>query len=396
MATTKKKTTTKKKAASKKAASKKAAPEKENPIKQKPSYDGVVFTQSRMASFLECERKEWFQYQAGGAGIEPAIPQDYYIEGSLGHYALYHWYKNWERGGIMFRKLMVDQINKQIEEMGPIDPAVDDKLRTKLSAMIGACHGYKVVHKSDFDKYEVLATEQVFEVEFAGVLWKGKVDLALRDKKEGTIGYFEHKFLQQFSLNDYLTLPLNLQALLYVVGFKSLFGKYPDWYQWNIIKKSQLRRKGLKPAKGQMAANPEPWDLYETRVQEQYVNEPDKMFMRPPPRIVEAKPLEVLESNLTTHVESWKRVKDKGEIPPCRWPSCVGKFGTGCKFAAACTAQMQGKGEGWDASECSGLYRPKESVHPELEPVEELSPTAKKQLAKEDQQRKDKKANVKK
>jgi len=32
----------------------------------------LVFTQTRMNTFLECERKEWFQFQAGGNGVGPA------------------------------------------------------------------------------------------------------------------------------------------------------------------------------------------------------------------------------------------------------------------------------------------------------------------------------------
>lgn len=328
--------------------------------------DELVFTQSRMNVFLECERKEWFQYQAGGCGVESAVPQDYYIEGSLGHYALCFWYKNWERNGMMLRANMIKRIEKQIKDMGPITPEVDDQIRTKLAAMVGACHGYKTVYRSDFDKYEVLAVEKEFEVPFAGVKWKGKLDLAVRNKKDKTMGYWEHKFLQNFALDDYITLPLNLQALLYIVGFKSLFDKYPDWYQWNVIRKSQLRRTGMKPRKGELTANPEQWTQFETRVQAQYVEEPERMFMRPPPKMVEAKPLEVLEHDLSIHIESWKRIHDTGTIPPCRWPSCVGMYGSACKFAAACTAQMQGHKDGWNASECAGLYRPKKVLHPEL------------------------------
>jgi len=50
---------------------------------QKARQGRGVFTQSRMNTFLECERKEFYAYQVGGVGVCPAVTADYYIEGSL-------------------------------------------------------------------------------------------------------------------------------------------------------------------------------------------------------------------------------------------------------------------------------------------------------------------------
>jgi hypothetical protein len=41
-------------------------------------------------------------------------------------------------------------------------------------------------------------------------------------------------------------------------------------------------------------------------------------------------------------------------------------FGKTCDFIQACTARLLGRGEGWDAPECQGLYKLKECQHEEL------------------------------
>ena len=118
---------------------------------------------------------------------------------------------------------------------------------------------------------------------------------------------------------------------------------------------------------GDAAKMPESLLEYEARVQSQYTTEPDKMFFRPPPRLVEEKALEAVKQNLAAHVEQWKRINAEGKLPPMRWCSCSGMYGKPCFFGPACVAESVGHKQGWNAPECSGLYRVKQVQHPELE-----------------------------
>lgn len=327
--------------------------------------DKIIFTQSRMGRFLECERKEWFSYQVGGVGLQPAVTEDYFIEGELGHYALAMWYETGahskNKQPLMLRDNMQKRINELIAGMGTLSPEQDNEMRAKMAAMVGACNGYRIVNKDDFKRWEILAIEKEFEIEIAGITFRGKLDLIVKD--DSGIGFIEHKFLRDFSVDNWVNLPLNLQQLMYSMGCQKIVGEAPKWYQWDIVKKSGLRRKGMT-GEGKI---PESLLEYEARVQSQYTTEPEKMFFRPPPRMVEVKALESVQAHLTAHIESWRRVNEGGKLPPMRWPSCAGMYGKGCFFGPACVAESVGHKQGWNAPECSGLYRLKDAQHPELE-----------------------------
>jgi len=333
--------------------------------------ESLVFTQTRMNTFLECERKEWFQFQAGGCGVESAVKEDYFIEGEFGHYVLKHWYQTGKASKgerpLMLRENMIKRIKAMLDEIPNADMDKVNDINRKLTAMIGACCAYKLVYREDFKRFDILAVESPFEIELGGIKFAGRIDLALHDKDTKTDGFMEHKFLQAFSLENFTNLPLNLQQLVYSMGFEQVTGKLPSWYRWNIVKKSMLRRKGMEPKKGEVVAHPEQLVEFEARVQAQYMEEQDKMFFRPPPRRVEATALEQVRADITAHIENWKRINAEGKVPPMRWSSCEGRYATGCMFGPACTAVLAGHKQGWNAPECRGLYRPKEVLHPELE-----------------------------
>lgn len=328
--------------------------------KQQDDNKVSVFSQSRLMSFMTCPRKEYYQYRISGVGISPAVPETYFVEGDFGHYALMFYYKN----RTMLKENMVKRINKSMDALGAITPEYEQDLRQDLAAMTGACNAYKQIYKKDFTQYEVLFIEKQFEVEIAGYTFRGKLDLGLKDKSDGTCGFFEHKFLSQFSLSNYTNLPLNIQQLIYSLGFKEITGAYPTWYRWNIIKKSSLRRKGLKPAKGMAVAVPENLLEFEARVQQQYMDEPEKMFFRPPPRLVEAEALKRVADIVEAHMKLWEAGCSKPAL--MNLSSCEGKYNSACAYAPACTAFMSGHKDGWNAPECTGMYKVKEEQHPEL------------------------------
>ena len=319
-----------------------------------------VFSQTRLMTYMTCPRKEYYQFRIKDVGITPAQPESYFVEGEFGHYALMYFYKN----KAMLRENLLKRIKYAIDALGAITPDYDAELKQDLAAMMGACNAYKMLYRDDFKKYEVLFIEKEFEVQIAGYTFRGKLDLGLKDVSDGTTGFFEHKFLSQFNLNNYTSLPLNVQQLIYSLGFKQITGEFPAWYRWNIIKKSALRRKGLKPAKGMAVANPENLLEFEARVQQQYMEEPDKMFFRPPPRMVEGEPLKKITEIVEAYMQQWESSLTK---PPLLClSSCEGKYNNACAYAPACTAYMSGHKDGWNAPECTGMYKMKEAQHPEL------------------------------
>ena len=337
---------------------------------KKNSEEIQVFTQSRMSDFMTCPRLEWYRYQAGGCGVKMAQTESFFLEGEMGHYALMHWYKNAKTGGLMLRKNLIKRVNDKIDEQGEITPDQYQSLQAKLSAIIGACHAYKAHYKPDLTKWKFKTIEGKFEVEICGVLWRGRVDLGVEEEDEkgnSSLGFIEHKFLTQFNVDDYNVLPISLQQLIYSKGFESLMKKLPQWYRWNVIKKSSLRRKGMTKKKDGSMPIPEPLIEYETRVQDQYTKEPEKMLIRTPPRLVDPKALDMVEQSLGFYLDSHTEMANSKELPPMCFASCTGRYGKACSFAPACIAYMAGHKEGYNAPECRGLYRAKEVQHEELE-----------------------------
>jgi hypothetical protein len=260
---------------------------------------------------------------------------------------------------------MIKRIKKTFDDMGAITPEYEQELNQDLAAMIGACLAYKQIYKDDAKKYKILFIEKEFTVLIGGFTFKGRIDLGLENVKDGTKGFMEHKFLSQFSLSNFTNLPLNIQQLIYCLGFKEITGEFPVWYTWNIIKKSQLRRKGTKPAKGMAVAVPENLLEFEARCTQQYLEDPDKMFFRPPPRLVDMKALDRVHKMVEAYLTQWESMI--GKDPMMCLSSCEGKYNNACAYAPACTTFMSGKKDGWDAPECLGMYKLKEYLHPELE-----------------------------
>lgn len=311
-------------------------------------------TYSRLSTFLKCPMLEYYQYRVGGVGLKLTAPYTPFIEGELGHYALHHFYKS----GRMLRDNLSKRIEKLIEAAGPLTPEDDDALRVKLAALMGACLGYKQVYSDNVGekgKYENILLEAPFEFEIDGIKIRGKIDRFNKDKETGKTILWENKFLLSATANNYVALPLDLQGLIYCEGVKSLTGEYPDLKAWDFILKSQLRRKKDKEGGKESLAT------FEARVQDQYVQEPEKKLFRPPP-------LPVYKTMLTTLKRELKKIIkrfNEGETEMSF--SCLGMYGQPCQFVQACTERLKEHKDGWDAPACQGLYKMKEAQHEELD-----------------------------
>lgn len=321
--------------------------------KPKPGTKPEEMTYSRIASFLTCPMKEFYQYRAGGKGIESTTPYIPFIEGEFLHYALMHFHKSYR----MLRVNLLKRADKIIERVtrsaGGLDPETDDKLRIALAAMTGAALGYKILYHDDQLKFETLYVEEPFQFELEGYIIRGRIDWIARDKETDKLVNWENKSASQISSDTYVALPMSLQDLLYCEGTHMLLGEYPDLRCRNYVIKTKLRRKKDKQGGRETLAS------YEARVLQQYVDEPEKKFFRPPPLRVLKKTMESVRDQLALNL---RRMKAEASMAF----NCEGKFGQPCQFVPACTAKLQGHADGWNAPECAGMYRSKEHQHPEL------------------------------
>lgn len=320
-----------------------------------------VFTQSRINTMQECPRKEYLQYRAGeGFGIEGTEPFIPFLEGELGHYALAYWWEN----GRMLRKNLLSRLQKIIDRFKDakqgIDPALDDKLRTALTAVSGACLGYKEFYAQDRQRYELLFAEEQFELPFnvddRTVVFRGKLDMGTRNKETDRLAFWEHKFLSAIPQGMIETLPLNIQGLVYILGFEQITGKLPDDHIWDIVLKTRMRPK--KTSGGGVESQAQ----FEARVQDSYTKD-DSKYARLAPPMSSPEAIEGVRTLLEDEIRAYFAEKDQ---PRMRFSSCLGRYGQPCMFAPACRAKLEGKRDGWDAPECAGLYRPKKVQHAEL------------------------------
>ena len=342
----------------------------------KPKSETKELTYSRIMSHMTCPMLEHYKYRVRGVGLKTTAPYMPFIEGELGHYALKHFYKS----GLMLRDNMLKRIAKMIEAAGPLDPETDDDFRTSVAAMTGVCLAYKDRYFGDIDhrsgnkvthegRYDILMVEEPFEFEFNGFRLEGKLDLVMRERTTKKVLLVEHKFTSGQLAGRLVQLPMDLQEMIYCEAYKEKAGKYPDFKMWNFVKKSQLRRKKV----GESGL--ETMSSFEARVQQQYMAEPEKMFIRSNPILVEPKMIESVK------VQMAKILKDfESDDPTMRFSSCLGLYGRPCEFIQACTARLLGRGDGWDAPECQGLYKLKTQQHEELkedDDVEDKKPAAK-------------------
>ena len=317
---------------------------------------------SRLTTHMTCPMLEYYKYRVNGVGLKTTAPYLPFIEGEVGHYALKFFYKS----GLMLRENMTKRVTKLIDDAGVLDPEADDDLRTSLAAMIGICLAYKEKYYTDIDHtsegkvtskgiWDILMVEHPFEFEFNGYKFRGMIDLLVRDRKTLKTTLVEHKFTSSQLAGRLQQLPMDLQEMVYCEAVKQETGKYPDFKMWNFIKKSQLRRKKMGDT------GREPLTSFEARVQQQYKEEPDKMFMRSNPIPVESKMIESVKAQLVKVLRDFESTD-----PTMRFSSCLGLYGRVCEFIQACTAKLMEHADGWNAPECQGLYKMKECQHEEL------------------------------
>jgi hypothetical protein len=312
-------------------------------------------TYSRIASFLRCPMEEYYRFRVEGVGIESTTVNIPFLEGEFLHYALKHFHKSHRMLRDNLLKRVAKIINRAKEETGGLPPEEDDALEVKLAAMVGACLGYKSRYHDEINEFETLYLEEPFQFELGGYLVLGVIDRINRNRESDKLFLWENKSASRIAQDTYVVLPMSLQDLIYCEGCLTLMGEYPDFRARDFIIKSNLRRKKDKSGGRESLAQ------FEARVTQQYLDEPEKKFFRPPPIKVLKGTIESVKKQLL-HILTMLQ----DSVPFMNFESCSGMYGRACPFVNACVAKLQGHKDGWDSPECRGLYRLKEELHPEL------------------------------
>lgn len=94
--------------------------------------------------------------------------------------------------------------------------------------------------------YEVLAVEREFFVNVEGESIRGFVDLELRSEKDGAMYMVDYKISSPFE-GEKLAKKLR-QMYLYSIGFKSVYGQYPDYLMFHFVKDQKWTRVKFDPS----------------------------------------------------------------------------------------------------------------------------------------------------
>ena len=85
------------------------------------------------------------------------------------------------------------------------------------------------------DEWEVVSSEERFELDIGGYPFVGVVDLVLRNKNTGSLWVIDHKSKSEASMKKELSV-FRRQLYTYAMFVKQKFGKYPEKLSFNMFK----------------------------------------------------------------------------------------------------------------------------------------------------------------
>lgn len=230
-----------------------------------------------------------------------------------------------------------DQVMESVD-MSLMTPEEIADYQIDRAMVQGMCVGYSTYYKGDFDEFPTMLLEQEctrdngivlvdYRDEYKGV-YTGKIDGLFCDAA-GDWWVLETKTTGSVPKKAYFDkIHIDSQTLGYLHLANKVLGKWPRGVLYNVIKKTQIRKKGG-----------ETLEAFTERVKLEYVNnnEEKQYFIR--------YPLEVSKH----HLDDW--LKEKGStvsrILTCveiksktAWTkytnSCLGMYGSGCEYLSAC------------------------------------------------------------
>ena len=175
------------------------------------------FSHSSLSCWRRCRYRYWLSYIKNYTS-KGSLGQ---LRGTVGHSGLAEWYKN---GGDDEKALQVASDNLQtIEIANGLDMSKDWE---ELSMVLTRYFAWARRN----DNFEVLAIEQEYEIELAGVKLMGFIDGIV--KQGGSVYILEHKFVKQARVNH---VTLDMQISIYMLAAHKL-GYNPYGTIYNVIR----------------------------------------------------------------------------------------------------------------------------------------------------------------
>lgn len=350
-----------------------------------------LLTHSRLKTARQCGRLHWLKYVLG---YRPTEDRAELFFGALIHLALEAWWLAVKAG------VPVDAWLEAANAALKAAPGVDAFDLVRAEVMI---FGYHARWFADAALYEVLGVEEQFEFPLINPatggrshVWTvaGKLDVRVRRRSDGTIGFIEHKTssedVGQGSLY-WRRLRLDGQVSIYFDGCESLDEQLPapEWCLYDVLAKPGQRpaqtavldehgQKVVLDGKGErvktqagkwrqtgdtvqgfvLQTRPETPEEYRIRLLEALLAEPERYFHRG--EVVR------LESELAeARSEIWQQAaqlrEDENADRHPRNPEACCPFGKPCRFFGVCTGES--------SLEDPSLFTRSENVHPELAPA---------------------------
>ena len=309
-------------------------------------WDGRL-TNSARSTFLNCRKKFEWAYLRRLAPRKQSIP---FLVGGAVHNGLERMYKT---GKFSYEDeyAIADKLCGEAA-MNAVDPKESDDIQQQLAMIIGILSGYnKLYLKADLSKWSVLEAEASFEYLLPnGWRKQGKRDMMVKRKADGKVGLVEHKTAGRVDANYVSKLPLDNQIIGYANAVKKETGKLPDFVVYNIMKKTQLRKKQT-----------ETFEQYAKRIEEDYVLNPSNYFYRET-LTVTAKSAKNFDDELNLFVGEMERaIKENYFYKNTQQCTAMGV----CPFMSLCI-------EGPNRANLS-KFRERENLHEELVTVQEAN-----------------------
>ena len=234
--------------------------------------DSFVLSHSSKKCLGGCRRKFLLRYLLR---LRPTRVQIPLILGSIFHDWVVKFYrgKNYVKA---LRKFMQQQEVEALEQPG-LSPEGEEKLVVGLAGMEAILINYREYYAKDLENYRVIGGEEDLQFEFPltdRVKMGGKPDLlveSLKKREKGRKILWEHKTAGRLDKNYIARLPLDSQVTTYCVGCEHSVGVSPTDVMYNVVKKSNLRRRKNETFHG-----------FVQRVGEDYEVRPEFYYYREP------------------------------------------------------------------------------------------------------------------
>ena len=207
--------------------------------------DTRLISGSEVKAFQECQMQWWFKFRLG---VAPKVLSDALFVGTVGHIALSDFYtalkngESVEEGTQKMRALLGREMEKNTQHMlsGFVSATVSSLRMSLITEVMELLDEYVEYYgKSDAEKYEIVEVEHMH---ISGKFFAMRLDMLMRDRSNGKLELWDHKFVGSFYSEKQLR--VNSQLPLYM---KVVIGEREEQVAHGVL--NQLKKKPTKEEK---------------------------------------------------------------------------------------------------------------------------------------------------